>query len=109
MEMGGYAARIGSHKRPFLVSTFVAQYFLIVVVCPRTITRIMLTVKAPVLFTAAIYLSLSMAVKGFAAGESILVIRPKLVLICEYALAKGSYRAKDSLHLCRCGDQWVPS
>jgi hypothetical protein len=32
MEIGGYAARIISHKRPFLVSTFVAQYFLIVVV-----------------------------------------------------------------------------
>ena len=32
MEMGGYAARIASNKRPFLVSTFVAQYFLIVVV-----------------------------------------------------------------------------
>lgn len=32
MEMGGYAARIVSNNRPFLVSTFVAQYFLIVVV-----------------------------------------------------------------------------
>ena len=35
------------------------------------------------LFTAAIYLSLSMAVKGFACGEQVLVLRPKLVLACE--------------------------
>ena len=32
MEIGGYAARILSNKRPYLVSAFVAQYFLIVVV-----------------------------------------------------------------------------
>jgi hypothetical protein len=36
MEIGGYAARIVSHKRPFLVSAFVAQYFLIVVVRPAS-------------------------------------------------------------------------
>jgi len=30
--MGGYAARIASHKNPFVVGSFVAQYFLIVVV-----------------------------------------------------------------------------
>jgi len=39
-----------------------------------------------VLFTAAIYLSLSIAVKGFNCGDQILVLRPKLVLICESPL-----------------------
>ena len=33
MEIGGYAARIYSHKRPFVIGAFVAQYFLVVVVC----------------------------------------------------------------------------
>lgn len=32
MEVGGYAARIKGHANMFLVSVFVAQYFLIVVV-----------------------------------------------------------------------------
>lgn len=32
MELGGYAARTYAHYRPYLVSAFVAQYFLIVVV-----------------------------------------------------------------------------
>ncbi|WVQ98861.1 hypothetical protein IAU59_005992 [Kwoniella sp. CBS 9459] len=66
MEVGGYAARLASHKRPYVVSTFVAQYFLIVV--------------APVLFSAAIYLSLSLAARGFEGGERLLVLRPKMVL-----------------------------
>ncbi|OCF36469.1 hypothetical protein I317_04724 [Kwoniella heveanensis CBS 569] len=66
MEIGGYAARLASHKRPFVISSFIAQYFLIVV--------------APVLFSAAIYLSLSLAARGFEGGERLLVIRPKMVL-----------------------------
>ncbi|WVR05323.1 hypothetical protein IAU60_002337 [Kwoniella sp. DSM 27419] len=66
MEAGGYAARLASHRRPFVVSSFVAQYFLIVV--------------APVLFSAAIYLSLSLAARGYVGGERLLVLRPKLVL-----------------------------
>ncbi|WVF72064.1 hypothetical protein IAT40_006876 [Kwoniella sp. CBS 6097] len=66
MEIGGYAARLASHKRPFVISTFIAQYFLIVV--------------APVLFSAAIYLSLSLAARGFEGGENLLLLRPKMVL-----------------------------
>ena len=38
MECGGYAARIYSHYRPFVVSAFVAQYFLIVVVSAPQLT-----------------------------------------------------------------------
>ena len=34
MEAGGYGARIASHYRPFVVGSFVGQYFLIVVVSP---------------------------------------------------------------------------
>ncbi|WRT67287.1 uncharacterized protein IL334_004254 [Kwoniella shivajii] len=67
MEVGGYAARLASHQRPFVVSSFVAQYFLIVV--------------APVLFSAAIYLSLSIATKGYKGSEKYLIISPKKVLI----------------------------
>ncbi|WWC60946.1 uncharacterized protein I303_103522 [Kwoniella dejecticola CBS 10117] len=67
MEIGGYAARMASHKRPFVVGSFVAQYFLIVV--------------APVLFSAAIYLSLSLATKGYKGSERLLLISPKKVLI----------------------------
>lgn len=32
MECGGYAARIYSHYKPFVVVPFIVQYFLIVVV-----------------------------------------------------------------------------
>lgn len=47
MEVGGYAARIASHKNPFVVATFVAQYFLIVVV--STPTSLLLYVPADLL------------------------------------------------------------
>ncbi|WWC69309.1 uncharacterized protein I206_103247 [Kwoniella pini CBS 10737] len=67
MEIGGYSARLSSHKRPFVISSFVAQYFLIVV--------------APVLFSAAIYLSLSLAIRGYKGSEKLLIISPKKVLI----------------------------
>ncbi|WWC89875.1 uncharacterized protein L201_004803 [Kwoniella dendrophila CBS 6074] len=67
MEIGGYAARLASHKRPFVVSSFVAQYFLIVV--------------APVLFSAAIYLSLSLAVRNYKGAERLLIISPRKVLL----------------------------
>ncbi|WVW82924.1 hypothetical protein I302_104938 [Kwoniella bestiolae CBS 10118] len=67
MEIGGYAARLASHRRPFVVSTFVAQYFLIVV--------------APVLFSAAIYLSLSIATRSYKGAERLLIIGPRKVLI----------------------------
>ncbi|KAK6903098.1 hypothetical protein I204_07763 [Kwoniella mangroviensis CBS 8886] len=67
MEIGGYAARLSSHKRPFVVSSFVAQYFLIVV--------------APVLFSAAIYLSLSIATRSYKGAERLLIISPRKVLI----------------------------
>jgi hypothetical protein len=40
-------------------------------------------VQAPVLFSAAIYLSLSLAMRSFERTERLLVIKPKLVLICE--------------------------
>ncbi|KAK8869655.1 hypothetical protein IAR55_000223 [Kwoniella newhampshirensis] len=66
MEVGGYAARLASHKRPFVVGSFIAQYFLIVV--------------APVLFTAAIYLSLTLAVNNLPGAGRLLVISPRKVL-----------------------------
>ncbi|WWD16082.1 hypothetical protein CI109_100507 [Kwoniella shandongensis] len=66
MEIGGYGARLASHKRPFVVGSFIGQYFLIVV--------------APVLFTAAIYLSLTLAVNNFDGAGNLLVISPKKVL-----------------------------
>lgn len=69
MELGGYVARIYAHYHPFLVSAFVAQYFLIVV--------------APVLFSAAIYLTLTLVVRGFEGSDTILPVKPKTVLICE--------------------------
>ena len=38
MELGGYISRVYAHYHPFLVGTFVSQFFLIVVVsllpCP---------------------------------------------------------------------------
>jgi hypothetical protein len=43
MEIGGYGARIASHYRPFLVSAFIAQYFLIVVVSPSLSMKILWT------------------------------------------------------------------
>jgi hypothetical protein len=69
MELGGYVARIYAHYHPFLVSAFVAQYFLIVV--------------APVLFSAAIYLTLTLVVRGFEGSDAILLVKPRTVLICE--------------------------
>jgi hypothetical protein len=65
MELGGYVARIYAHYHPFLVSAFVAQYFLIVV--------------APVLFSAAIYLTLTLVVRGFEGSDTILPVKPKTV------------------------------
>jgi len=67
-EVVGYAFRIRSHYRPFVVNSFVVQYFMIVV--------------SPVFFTAAIYLSLSIAARRVAnAGYgNILPVRPKLLV-----------------------------
>ncbi|RXK35147.1 hypothetical protein M231_07595 [Tremella mesenterica] len=67
METGGYAARIYSHYRPFVVGSFVAQYFLIVV--------------APVLFSAAIYLSINLIVQHLPSAKNLLLIRAKFVLV----------------------------
>lgn len=48
MEVVGYVFRIRSHYNPYVVNSFIIQYFLIVV--------------APVLFSAALYLSLQYAI-----------------------------------------------
>ncbi|SGY13733.1 BQ5605_C010g05958 [Microbotryum silenes-dioicae] len=56
MEVGGYVVRILSHKNPFIVSYFVAQYFLIVV--------------APCFFSGAFYLALSNALGRLPPNES---------------------------------------
>ncbi|SCZ89654.1 BZ3500_MvSof-1268-A1-R1_Chr9g10526 [Microbotryum saponariae] len=56
MEVGGYVVRILSHKNPFIVSYFVAQYFLIVV--------------APCFFSGTFYLALSNALGRLPPNES---------------------------------------
>lgn len=130
MEAGGYGVRIASHYRPFVVATFVAQYFLIVVVSPRVCLArngwpgdidlggvrmathhysaverstsqcspvngqkvpVRADNQAPVLFSAAIYLSLTLLVRSFHGAERLLILRPKLVLACKYRVARGSY------------------
>lgn len=86
MECGGYAARIYSHQRPFVVGAFVAQYFLIVVVSPvhlqAMVTVVLTSFEAPVLFSAAIYLSLNLIVRAFPGTDRLLLLKPKLVLAC---------------------------
>jgi hypothetical protein len=52
-----------------------------------------------VLFTAAIYLSLSMAVKGFACGEQLLVLRPKLVLACECCDCTSTFMTDEAVFI----------
>jgi hypothetical protein len=64
MEIVGYAFRIQSHYRPFLVNGFVVQYFMIV--C------------APVAFAAALYLSLSIALQR--TDPNVLPIKPKRIV-----------------------------
>ncbi|ORX40018.1 RTA1 like protein-domain-containing protein [Kockovaella imperatae] len=66
MELGGYASRAYAHFHPFLISTFISQYFLIVV--------------APVLFSAATYLSLTYVINAFPGSDSLLVVSRKVVL-----------------------------
>lgn len=66
MEVGGYAARIKGHNNMWLVSVFVAQYFLIVV--------------APIPIAAAIYLVLTYAAKRFPNGHRMLLMRPNLIV-----------------------------
>lgn len=84
MELGGYAARTYAHYRPYLVSAFVAQYFLIVVVSRCLSLEICAEItQAPVVFTAAIYLSLTLLVNGFERAEKLLIIKPRTLLICK--------------------------
>ncbi|GAA6059727.1 hypothetical protein JCM10212_000255 [Sporobolomyces blumeae] len=68
LELVGYASRLYSHKRPFVVVGFVVQYFFIVV--------------APVAVQAALYLALSAAVKRLSdEGKGLLGFNPKWMVI----------------------------
>lgn len=100
MEMGGYAARIASHKKPFVVGAFVAQYFLIVVVSwsPDGKEGVDRGDKAPVLFSAAIYLSLSLTVRSVNGSQGILILRPKIILarMCPFPSVEEEWPADKS-------------
>jgi hypothetical protein len=43
--------------------------------------------QAPVLFSAAIYLSLTLMVQAFNGAERLLILRPKFVLACKCGLS----------------------
>ncbi|GAA6017954.1 hypothetical protein JCM11491_001232 [Sporobolomyces phaffii] len=69
LELVGYGARLSSHYNPFVVKSFVIQYFFIVV--------------SPIAIQAALYIALSTAVKRLCGerGRSLLGFNPKWMVI----------------------------
>ncbi|GAA5869447.1 hypothetical protein JCM16303_000473 [Sporobolomyces ruberrimus] len=69
LEIVGYGSRLSSHYSPFVVKTFVIQYFFIVV--------------APIAIQAALYLALSAAVRRISgkSGKGLLGFNPKWMVI----------------------------
>jgi hypothetical protein len=82
MEIVGYAFRVASHYRPFVVIYFVLNYFMIV--CVRTSFRsfrIQAHIsQAPIFFSAAIYLALAAILRRTPNPRAYSPLSPKAII-----------------------------
>lgn len=87
MEVVGYCIRVASHYKPFNVVFYVVQYFLIASQSTKSYELLGLTsspgqVVAPITFSAALYLALSIAIRRlpWGMGHGLLSFSPRILV-----------------------------